>query len=122
MDKDYADYVKAQINEPPTPRDIGFRLLNPVDGLPAVVDDCRRSTGGLVEIKGNYKDMLAVPFLKNALGTDWVYQATRQWEASEGRPMEWHFADREAADYARQLFYQREWLRGIRVVWTPWLR
>jgi len=36
--------------------------------------------------------------------------------------MEWHFADREAAEYARQLFYQREWLRGIRVVWTPWLR
>jgi len=31
MDKDYADYVKAQINEPPTPRDIGFRLLNPVE-------------------------------------------------------------------------------------------
>jgi hypothetical protein len=85
MDKDYADYVKAQINKPPTPRDIGFRLLNPVDGLPAVVDDCRQSTGGLVEIKGNYKEMLAVPFLKDLLGTDWVYQATRQWEASEGR-------------------------------------
>lgn len=54
------------------------------------------------------------------MATDWAYQATRQWEASGGRPLEWDFADKEAADYARQLFSEDEWLRGVRVEWKPW--
>ncbi|MGB8363569.1 MAG: hypothetical protein ACLQUZ_18735 [Rhizomicrobium sp.] len=119
-DRDYEDFRKAQINDPPTPRGFGYRLTNRIDGLPVVLDDCQHSTGWLFEFKGNYTGFMAKQWGRDIMAIDWRYQATRQWEASGGRPLEWDFADKEAADYARQLFSKDEWLQGIRVEWKPW--
>ena len=120
--RDYEDFRKAQINVPPTPRGFAYWFENPVDGRYVVIDDCQRQTGGIFEYKGNYKGFMATAWGRKILGIDWRYQATRQWEASEGRPMEWDFADKEAADYARELFREDEWLRSIDVEWKPWIR
>jgi hypothetical protein len=89
--------------------------------LPVILDDCQHHTGLLVEIKGDYSGFMATPWGRKQMGIDWAYQATRQWESSGGRPIEWHFANKEAADFAREVFNEHEWLRGIRVVWTPWI-
>jgi len=38
-------------------------------------------------------------------------------EAAKGRPIEWHFAEKEVADYMRGLFAKR--YPGIAVIYTP---
>lgn len=103
-DKDYEDFNKARINTPPTPRGIGYALPNPVDDKPVTFDDCQHATGTLFEFKANYVGLLSFPAGRDGMSIDWSYQATRQVEASQGRPIEWDFADEDAADLARQEF------------------
>ena len=43
----------------------------------------------------------------------------RQVAASGGRPVQWHFAEREAADFAREIFRENS-LKAVEVVYTPW--
>lgn len=47
-----------------------------------------------------------------------MVQAERQLEVANGTPIRWHFAEREAADFVRELF-RNEGLGRIRVVHTP---
>ncbi|WP_269149139.1 Tox-REase-5 domain-containing protein [Corallococcus macrosporus] len=47
-----------------------------------------------------------------------VTQAERQFAVANGTPVRWHFAEREAADFVRELF-RTEGLGRIRVVYTP---
>jgi NADPH-dependent ferric siderophore reductase len=48
-------------------------------------------------------------------------QATRQMEASGGRPVVWIFAEEKAALFARKLF-DDEGLERIMVAHVPWIR
>lgn len=57
---------------------------------------------------------------EDCLAASWIDQAKRQVAASGGRPIEWHFAERGAAEYARKLFENNCDLARIRVVYTPW--
>jgi len=54
------------------------------------------------------------------MAVDWGYQATRQYEVSEGRQMEWDFSDKPAADWAREVFSWVPWLENVDVEWKPW--
>ncbi|WP_163999745.1 Tox-REase-5 domain-containing protein [Pyxidicoccus caerfyrddinensis] len=47
-----------------------------------------------------------------------VNQARRQSRAARGTPLQWHFAEREVADFVRALF-RKEGLGAIKVVHTP---
>ncbi len=55
-----------------------------------------------------------------AMAVDWGYQATRQKQAREGRPMEWDFSDKPSADWAREVFSWLPWLERVDVKWRPW--
>jgi hypothetical protein len=123
-DKDYEDYVKRMVNPlNPTPRGFGVQLPNPAnDNKPVFYDDCQRQAGILIEAKGTgYAEPLARKngFMRNIFLAGWVKQARRQVAASGGRPIQWHFAERGAADAARELFRERG-LGNIQVIYTPW--
>jgi hypothetical protein len=45
-------------------------------------------------------------------------QAKRQFQAAQGTPMQWHFAEREVAAAVRDIF-RNEGLGTIKVVYTP---
>lgn len=124
-DRDYEDYVKRLINpDNPTPRGFGVQLPNPLaDGRSVYYDDCQRRSGILIEAKGTgYAEPLARedPFMRDIFSASWIAQARRQVAASGGRPIEWHFAERGAAEYARTLFAKTKGLEDIQVIYTPW--
>jgi hypothetical protein len=121
-DKDYEDYVKLRVNpENPTPRGFGVQLPNPAnDNKPVYYDDCQRKSDTLIEAKGTgYARMLANKFMQKIIAGKWLDQAWRQIEASQGRPIQWHFAEKAAADFARELF-ERKGFDQIQVIYTPW--
>lgn len=103
---EYQAKVAAVVNPPPyvpTPYGYGYELLKP-DGTPVSFDDCQQATGMMVEAKGpGYAKLLREGFGPPTLAEQWSDQCTRQLEASQGRKT-WYFAEREAADYAREVF------------------
>ena len=63
------------------------------------------------EVKGKFRDWFT--------GKDMlVDQARRQVRAAKGNPIEWHFAEKKAADATRALF-KREGIKGIDIKVTP---
>ncbi len=128
-DKDYEDYVKHFVNPIPTPRGIGYAFPNPLrPSFSIIFDDCQHATGDLYDAKSTgYAKMLAEnnPYLTGGLAKKFVKQATDQIVASEGREIVWCFAEKEAADFVRELFDDEELnksvnLRRIRIVYLYW--
>lgn len=123
LDLDYEDFIKEQNNTPPTPRGYAYWLLNPIDKRPVVIDECRESTNTPIEIKRGYRKMTSSLWGRAATGIDWGYQATRQTEAWGGPEIEWDFSDKQAADWAQEVFSRMFWLNErVRVKWKPWTR
>lgn len=122
-DKDYEDHVKSLVNPlNPTPRGFGVQLPDLTrGGVLVYYDDCQRQSGILIEAKGTgyARPLLRSPFMREMFEKDWLNQAERQINASNGRPIQWHFAERAAADDARALFAAR-WGERIQVIYTPW--
>lgn len=124
-DKDYEDHVKRLVNpDDPTPRGLGYMFPNPMRPLyPVIYDDCRHRTGDLIEAKGTgYAAMLAKPdgFMREILAYKWRRQATNQIDAGRNRTLEWYFAEREAADYARKVFAEYPQFSRIRIFYEYW--
>lgn len=121
----YENYVKRMINPPPDgPTPSGFVYYLPSaaeNGKPVSYDDCQKASGVLVEIKGEGYTKLTND-LPKVMAAKFVGQATRQLEASGGRPVVWVFAEPEAAEFARELFKSKRGLEGITVVCIPWTR
>jgi hypothetical protein len=77
--------------------------------------------GVLLEVKGpGYRQLL-----ERMGGRRWfqgvdemLEQARRQIDAANDTPIQWHFAEREVADFMRELFQKRN-LGRIKVVHTP---
>lgn len=123
----YANYMKLLVNFPPTPPGFGYRLYNPFSNGDVVkYDDCERDEGAMDEYKGqNYAKQMAArnryygeQFEKD-LADAWLDQATRQIEASGGRPVKWYFAEQPALDFARDLFAKHPILRRIKLIYAP---
>lgn len=120
----YVTYVKTLVNQPPTPPGLGYQLPNPWDkGKLVFYDDCRRKTGTMIEYKGRgYAKRLVDPkaiAFQNNIASQWLGQATRQVEASGGRPVEWYFAEMPALEFARNLFNRHEYLKRIKLIYAP---
>lgn len=122
--RQYEDYIKKFINDPPTPSGYVYMLPRPKgDGEPVRYDDCQRNAGILFEIKGEeYAWLLQMPQAKESITKEWLAQADRQVAASEGRPIIWIFAEPEAAKYARDLFRDRPELKRIVIIDKRWER
>ena len=84
------------------------------------MNHCIKSRNKLDEIKRGYSEILRTPTGRIWMAVDWGYQATRQYEVSEGRQMEWDFSDKPAADWAREVFSWVPWLENVDVEWKPW--
>ena len=116
----YQMYVGMVVNGKPLPIGFGIKMTR-ADGKPVYFDDCDRQSGTLIEAKGKgFADQLkkgpnSFPWLGSL--QDMMDQATRQTEAAKGRPIEWHFAEKEVADYMRPIFAQR--YPNISVHYTP---
>jgi hypothetical protein len=113
----YQMYVGMVVNGEPLPIGLGIRMTKP-DGDPVYFDDCQRTTGILIEAKGKgYLDLLHEGgFLWSRTLGRMFKQANAQIESAQGRPIEWHFAEKEVADYIRPIFAQR--YPGIVVIYT----
>ncbi len=125
--RQYEDYVKTFINPPPdgpTPSGFVYYLPNPEqDGEPVSYDDCQKKTGILLDYKGEgYAALLQNPIIEDSIKEKFIDQALRQVQASDGRPIIWIFAEQEAAIYAWELFKNDDRLKGIYVVWVPWVK
>lgn len=122
--RQYEDFVKLLINPPPngpTPSGFVYYLPNPAEnGKTVSFDDCEKATSILFEIKGEGLAKLTND-LPGVMVDKFLDQATRQMEASGGRPIVWIFAEEEAAHFARKLF-DDEGLGRITVAYAPRIR
>jgi hypothetical protein len=113
-DKERARLYQAQISKliyPQRPLPPGLAVT--LNGV--VFDECRESDGTMIEAKGPGLAQVLEndnAFVAQGVRAKLVDQATRQVEAGEGRAIEWYFAEDVAADRARQLFEDDEYLRG----------
>jgi hypothetical protein len=104
--RNYEDYIKKEVNpQNPTPRGLGYQLVNPENGKPVFCDDCQKKTGMMVEAKGpGYAGLLSFGQGKDNVTKEWLAQSGRQIAAAGGRPTRWYFAEPEAAAHARKIF------------------
>ena len=131
LGREYENYVKLFVNPPPntTPSGIGFQLPNPVESGKLVnYDDCRLTTGMMVDAKGpGYDGLLAaskstpVPEWSSVV-REWWLESGRQVDASGGRPVRWYFAELPVALFARKMFDDDKdgGRQSIQVVFLPW--
>jgi Restriction endonuclease fold toxin 5 len=85
-----------------------------------VFDGCRESDGTMIEAKstGFLAMMRKSPsFWENKIIEEFYKQADHQVTAAAGRPIEWHFAEKEVADYVRTKFAEKDF--RITVIYTP---
>ncbi len=106
----------------PTPRGWGFQLPNPeAAGKSVHYDDCQRSTGMMVETKGEYAGLLAFPQGQVSVAEEWLDQSGRQVAARGWRRLRWYFAEPETAAVARRLFEDAdEGRETIEIEVLPW--
>src|SRR5205823_6295664 len=105
--RQYEDFVKRFINQPPTPSGYVYYLPNPKQNKPVSYDDCHWKTGIMAEIKGfTFAERLTSGYdkIKKNAEDQIMKQAARQVQASGGRPIIWIFAEEEAAQIVRKLF------------------
>ncbi len=124
-DKDiaYQQYVSWLINGRALGKDLAINLFNPSSGKFVAFDDCRNSDGTMIDAKGTgYLEMLEKDSLFPWKGAElkMLKQARSQEEAAGPRPIEWHFAERDVAEYVRNLFVREQ--STIKIIYTPWMR
>jgi hypothetical protein len=117
--------VKSIVNPYPrtTPPGIGFQLPNPEQsGKLVYYDDCQHETGMMVDAKGpGYAGLLSFPQTMQSVVYEWVEESGRQIAASGGRRVRWYFAEKAAADFARDLFESYdEGRETIEIEIRPW--
>lgn len=110
----YEDQVKQYVNpEAPTPSGWAVALPNPLRlAKPVIFDDCRHSTGAMIEAKGPTFTTLLHRAGKSTflrfVDQKTLDQAFRQVGAARSREIQWYFADPEAAEHVRRQFQEFE--------------
>jgi hypothetical protein len=119
----YEDQIKLLINPlQPTPRGWGVNLFDPMTGQDVFFDDCRRSDGAMIEVKGpGFDEKLRKSFFQRQeiFPREWTDRALRQVQAADWRDVEWYFAEPEAAEVALRTFKNDKRLKKIRVFHVP---
>jgi len=116
----YQAYVSTLINpEAPLPPGLAARLWDPTKEDWVYFDDCRRSDGTMIDAKYKYFRLLTSSSPPPQQGTEGklLGQAQDQLRAADARSIEWHFAEKGAADYVEALFNRKE--IPITIIWTP---
>jgi len=118
----YQAYIGWLNNGVSLPPGLAMNLLNPETGNFVHFDDCRWSDGAMLEAKGpGYSRVLGQgPGSKANLEERFLKQATAQLAAAGPRTVEWHFAESDAANFARALFEKNG--LNISVYHTPYIR
>lgn len=116
----YEKYVGIVVNGDPLPYGFAIRLMNPVEKKYVYFDNCRVINGDMIDAKGpGYSELFhrksPIPWL--GAQAKMLRQSRNQIDAAQGRPIEWHFAEREIADSVRDLFARNH--RNITIVDTP---
>ncbi|AQU66956.1 Tox-REase-5 domain-containing protein [Streptomyces niveus] len=94
------------VKDPDTGRDVDF---DGWDSAGQKYKEAKFGYGGKVRPDGT---------LEPAQATKWVEQARRQVRAANGKPVEWNFSNKQAADAAQKAFDDAE--VDVDVVHTPW--
>lgn len=83
-------------------------------------DGCREDDRTMLEAKGEgYEYLLQYGQPAENIEADFLRQGDAQLKAAAGSwSVEWHFAERGAADFARALFHDEN--LPIKVVYDPW--
>lgn len=101
------------------PPGMAVSLPDPDSPRRVVYDDCRESDGAMIEAKGpSFARLLKSDYLKGVLAARWIKQGARQVRAATWRSNEWFFAEKEAADFAREVF-AKAGLGKIQVHYEP---
>ena len=116
----YEMYVGTLVNGEPLGYGLAVRLRNPVDGGYVYYDNCRLTTGEMIDAKGtgymNLREKKSpIPWL--GAEAKMLRQSKRQIEAAQGRPVEWYFAEKEIADHVRDLFATNN--RNVTIIYAP---
>lgn len=116
----YEMYVGTLVNGGPLGYGLAVRLMNPVTGKYVYFDNCRLTTGDMVDAKGTgylkmFREKGPMPWL--GVEADMLDQSKRQLQAAQGRPIEWYVAEKEVADYVRDLFARNH--RPITIIHAP---
>jgi hypothetical protein len=120
-DIQYQQYVSEFVNGWPLEAGLAVNLLNPVSGKYVNFDDCRLSDGTMIDAKGTgYAAMLRNAIVGASLDLKFIDQATKQLEAAGGRPIEWYFAEQDAATYVRALFAKTGLRISVFYLPPPW--
>ncbi len=121
--KAYEAYMKARLNDPPTPPDLAYYLRDPVSGNLVEFDDCDWDKPGLHEYKGPgyQKHMDADDFIWNeVMVPDIEKQFLAQVRAAGGVPLTWSFAEKPVYEHFKKQF--KNWGKGredIQVEYAP---
>ena len=118
--QEYQELISA-LNNPqrPLPAGLAVSLINPLTGKPVFFDDCRESDGTMIEAKGpGFTNLLDNAIVAPGIVKKWTDQAQDQVDASDGRGLEWYFAEEEAADKARKAFDTNSKLQGKILIFT----
>ncbi len=110
------------MNNPQRPllRGEAVSLINPQTGDPVVFDDCRESDGTMIEAKGpGFAQQMKYAYFDTSIVPGWEEQARTQLSASGWRDVIWYFAEPEAAERARQKFWNDPKLRKIKIFFEP---
>jgi hypothetical protein len=107
--KAYEAYMKARLNDPPTPADLAYYIRDPISGKMVEVDDCDWNKPGYHEYKGpGYLDhMMKNDFIWEEKMIPDIYnqsQSLAQVQAARGVPLTWSFAEEPVADFFREWF------------------
>jgi hypothetical protein len=95
----------------PTPLGLAYYLPNPFTGQAVEFDDCEQKTGTMIDYKDQYWELLTSGI--GAIIVDKLRkQALDQISAAGSRAIRWYFAEKEAADFVRDLFRNDPNIRG----------
>ena len=116
--KAYQEQISALVNpHRPLPYGLAIAFFNPTTGKWVRADECDETDGAIIEAKGpGFAKNLSNTFMRGRYAEEFLYQATREVGASQGREIRWYFAEEETADFARDLFRSRSGLAGIQVL------
>ncbi|HEV2263314.1 MAG TPA: Tox-REase-5 domain-containing protein, partial [Stellaceae bacterium] len=121
----YQAYVSTLVNpDLPTPPGMAVALYSSSRGNDVYFDDCRHTDGVMIEAKGpGYEDLIESgrknEKFKKLIDKKLVGQANDQLDAAQGRPIEWYFGEKGAADYVRELFRGDTRLCKIKIIYMP---
>lgn len=116
----YEMYVGTLVNGEPLGYGLAVRLMNPVTRKYVYFDNCRLTTGDMIDAKGTgylkmFREKGPMPWL--GVEADMLDQSKRQLQAAQGRPIEWYVAEKEIADHVRDLLARNH--RNIAVIYAP---